>query len=110
MSHPSTLPRRKGIERETALLEDKATPVVVLVCHHHVGLGIARSLGRLGVAVYGIDSDRLSPMFFSRYCRGTFIWDLHSAPAEESIAFLSEVSRKIGRRAILIPTSDIGAM
>ena len=110
MSHPSTMPRRKGIERETALFEDKATPVVVLVCHHHVGLGIARSLGRLGVAVYGIDSDRLSPMFFSRYCRGTFIWDLHSAPAEDSISFLNEVSRKIGRRAILIPTSDIGAM
>jgi D-aspartate ligase len=92
------------------MLEDPSTPVVVLVCHHHAGIGIARSLGRLGVAVFGIDSDRLSPTFFSRYCRGTFIWDLHNAPAKDSVAFLTEVSRKIGRRALLIPTSDIGAM
>ncbi len=92
------------------MLEDTSTPVVVLVCHHHVGIGITRSLGRLGVDVYGIDSDRLSPVFFSRYCRGKFIWDLHAAPAQESLDFLAEVSRKIGRRALLIPTSDIGAM
>jgi D-aspartate ligase len=92
------------------MLEDTSTPVVVLVSHHHVGIGIARSLGRMGVAVYGIDSDRFSPMFVSRYCRGAFIWDFHNAPVKDSIAFLTEVSRKIGRRALLIPTSDLGAM
>jgi len=92
------------------MLEDTTTPVVVLVCHHHVGIGIVRSLGRLGVPVYGIDADSFSPAFFSRYCRGRFVWDLHTAPAEDSIAFLDEVGRKIGRRALLIPTSDIGAM
>jgi D-aspartate ligase len=92
------------------MLEDTSTPVVVLVCHHHVGIGIARTLGRLGVEVYGIDADRASPMFFSRYCRGRFIWDLHKAPVEDSLHVLDEVGRKIGRRALLIPTSDIGAM
>jgi predicted ATP-grasp superfamily ATP-dependent carboligase len=92
------------------MLEDTTTPVVVLVGHHHVGIGIARSLGRLGVPVYGVDSDRFSPIFFSRYCRGKFIWDLHTAPVQDSIAFLADLSRKIGRRALLIPTSDIGAM
>ncbi|HEV3110995.1 MAG TPA: hypothetical protein VGY99_10915 [Candidatus Binataceae bacterium] len=91
-------------------LEDSSTPVVVLVGHHHVGIGIARSLGRLGVPVYGVDSDRFSPIFFSKYCRGKFIWDLHTAPVQDSIAFLTDISRKIGRRALLIPTSDIGAM
>src|SRR5579863_404707 len=94
----------------STMFEDTSTPVVVLVGHHHVGIGIARSLGRSGVPVYGIDSDRFSPMFFSKYCRGKFIWDLHTAPAEDSIAFLGKVSREIGRRALLIPTSDIGAM
>ena len=92
------------------MVEDPSTPVLVLVSHHHVGIGIARSLGRLGIRVYGMDRDRFSPMFFSRYCRGLFIWDLHRAPVGDSIAFLREVSRKIGRRALLIPTSDIGAM
>lgn len=92
------------------MLDDSSTPAVVLVCHHHVGIGIVRSLGRLGVPVYGIDSDPFSPAFFSRYCRGKFIWDLHNAPVEQSLLFLGDVSRKIGRRALLIPTSDIGAM
>jgi len=92
------------------MLEHTSTPAVVLVCHHHVGIGIMRSLGRLGVSVYGIENDPYSPALFSKYCRGKFIWDLHGAPAEQSIAFLTEVSRQIGRRALLIPTSDIGAM
>ena len=92
------------------MIEDPSTPVLVLVSHHHVGIGIARSLGRLGIRVYGMDRDRFSPMLFSRYCRGRFIWDLHHAPVGDSIAFLREVSRKIGRRALLIPTSDVGAM
>jgi D-aspartate ligase len=92
------------------MFEDVSTPVVVLVCHRQVGVGIVRSLGRLGVPVYAVDSERFSPALFSRYCSGTFIWDLHTAPAEDSLRFLTEVSKKIGRRALLIPTSDIGAM
>jgi predicted ATP-grasp superfamily ATP-dependent carboligase len=74
------------------------------------GVGIVRSLGRLGVPVYGIDPNRFAPAFFSKYCRGKFLWDLDSAPVEESVRFLMEVGRKIGRRSVLIPTSDIGAM
>jgi D-aspartate ligase len=92
------------------MLDDASTPAVVLVCHHHVGIGIARSLGRLGVSVYGIDAERLSPIFFSRYCRGKFIWDVHTAPAAETLAYLEEASDRIGRRALLIPTSDVSAM
>src|SRR5215831_4115770 len=98
--------RRRG----STMLEDTTTPVVVLVCHHHVGIGIVRSLGRLGVPVYGIDADRFCPAFFSKYCRGRFIWDLHKARAAESLEFLMKVSRTVGRRAVLIPTSDVGAM
>jgi predicted ATP-grasp superfamily ATP-dependent carboligase len=92
------------------MFEDTSTPAVVLVCHRQAGIGIVRSLGRAGVPVYAIDSDRFSPALSSRYCRGKFIWDLHTEPAEESLRFLTEVARQIGRRALLIPTSDIGAM
>ncbi len=92
------------------MLEDTSTPVLVLVTHHHVGMGVVRSLGPLGVPIYGIDVDSFSPVFFSRHCRGKFIWDLHNQPAEQSVAFLHKVSARIGRRAVLIPTSDIGAM
>lgn len=89
---------------------DNSTPAVVLVCHRHVGVCITRTLGRLGVPVYGIDPYRGAPAFLSRYCRGKFIWDLNAATAEESIEFLRRVARQIGRRAVLIPTNDIGAM
>ncbi len=92
------------------MLEDSPTPVVVLVCHHHVGIGIMRSLGRLGVPVYGIEGDRCSPALCSRYCRGKFLWDLHTATSDEALAYLTRVSQQLGRRALLIPTSDIGAM
>jgi D-aspartate ligase len=92
------------------MLDDASTPALVLVCHHHVGIGIARSLGRLGVNVYGIDAERFSPMFFSRYCRGKFVWDTHAASPADTLAFLEHVSSKIGRRALLIPTSDVSAM
>src|SRR5690242_6470517 len=94
----------------SGLIADRTTPVVVLVCHHHVGIGIVRSLGRLGVPVYCIDVDRFNPACLSKYCSGKFVWDLHHSPAAESVDFLLEVGRKIGRRALLIPTSDIGAM
>src|SRR5207245_2416703 len=46
----------------------------------------------------------------SKYCSGKFIWDLHGSPAQDSVRFLLEAGRRIGRRSILIPTSDIGAM
>src|SRR5712692_2397510 len=90
------------------LVEDTGTPAVVLVCHHHIG--IVRSLGRLGVPVYAIDADRFNPAFLSRYCAGKFLWDLHRSRVEDSVRFLFQVGRKIGRRSVLIPTSDIGAM
>jgi predicted ATP-grasp superfamily ATP-dependent carboligase len=92
------------------LLEDVSTPVVVLGCFRHGGLAIVRSLGRLGVPVYAIHADRWTPALFSKYCRETFLWDVHTAQVEDSLRFLKQVHRSIGRRSILIPTSDIGAM
>jgi D-aspartate ligase len=92
------------------LLEDVSTPVVVLGCFRHGGLAIVRSLGRLGVPVYAIHADRWTPALFSKYCRKAFLWDVHTAQVEDSLRFLKQVYRNIGRRSILIPTSDIGAM
>ena len=91
-------------------LDDNATPAVVLVCHHHVGLGIMRSLGSLGVETYGIEGDTFSPALASRYCRGKFPLDLHRTPADRSLEYLGQVGARIGRRALLIPTSDAAVM
>jgi predicted ATP-grasp superfamily ATP-dependent carboligase len=87
-----------------------ATPVVILRSGHHGGLGIVRSLGRLGVPVYSVDADWWEPALTSRYCRGRFLLDTENLPAEESIPRILEIGRKIGGRPILIPTTDHGAI
>ena len=87
-------------------IDDNSTPVVVLVSGDHGSLGIARSLGRMGIPVYGVDSHLLAPCFFSRYCKGKFVWDIDKHDTRETLAFLQNVSRTIGTRPILITTND----
>jgi D-aspartate ligase len=82
------------------------TSVVILRSGHHGGLGIVRSLGRMGVPVYTVDAQRWESAFASRYCRGRFILDTASAPPESSIPRLLEIGHRIGRRPLLIPTTD----
>jgi D-aspartate ligase len=89
---------------------DSSTPVVLLGAAHHGGLGIARSLGRLGVPVYVVDSGGTRPAQFSRYCRGCFSWDLNNATPKQSVEFLIKAAHSIGRDPILIPTNDAAAL
>ena len=88
---------------------DTAVPVVVLCPGFH-GHAIARSLGRLGVAVYGVHSETGSPAARSRYWRQNFFWDIRSSPSAESLERLIGVARSIGSRPILIPTDDESCM
>jgi D-aspartate ligase len=85
-----------------------SAPVVVLGFHCG-GLGIARSLGRLGVQVHGVDRDLRAPGFASRYCRSAHVWDYEVAPVAETLEFLDEIGRKVGP-AVLIPTTDAAAL
>ena len=91
-------------------IADTSTPVVILKLEHYGSLGIMRSLGRLGVPVFGIDSDAAAPAFSSRYCRGKFVVDCEGVDPEQAIDTLLCIGRMIGRPAILIPTSDEMAM
>jgi D-aspartate ligase len=88
---------------------EPSIPVFTLVGHHGT-LGIARSLGRLGIEVYGIDRDVTQPAFRSRYFADAFEWDLDSRPAQESVEFLGERAKVTGQRPLLIPTSDETAL
>ncbi len=69
-------------------------------------MGIVRSLGRLGVPVYGLNKDAASAAARSRYCRKCFRWDVDGAPETETVQFLLELAPKIGARPLLIPTDD----
>jgi predicted ATP-grasp superfamily ATP-dependent carboligase len=92
------------------MVDDSSTPVVVFGCFRQGGVGIVRSLGRLGAVVHCVDADPDTPAFASRYCMGRHVWDVNGAAPEESVRFLLALGERIGRRAVLIPTSDNGAM
>ena len=87
-----------------------ATPVVILRSGHHGGLGVVRSLGRLGVPVYCVDANWWEPAFSSRYCRGRFVLKIENGAPEEFTARLMEIGRKVGGRPVLIPTTDDAAV
>lgn len=73
----------------------------------HTTLGIARSLGRLGIPIYSIDTRNGGPSSACRYLRRRYIVDL---PPDASLAdttqYLVEAGRRLGSRAVLIPTWD----
>ena len=101
----------QNAKRERAqLFKDAVTPVIVLSCNRHGGLAIVRSLGRLEVPVYAVHQDRATPAFFSRYCQEGIVGDIDTAAPEEALRFLKNLGERIGRRSILIPTTDVGAM
>jgi D-aspartate ligase len=91
-------------------LQDTSLPVLVLQMQHHGALGVMRSLGRLGVRVYGVHSTHRPPASFSKYCRRAFALDLDHTPPEQSVDRLREIARGIGARPLLLPTNDESAL
>src|SRR5215472_3015303 len=84
-------------------------PVTVLPSPHHGGLGITRSLGRLGIPVFNVDSDRWSPSLFSRYSTRKFVHDLDAISGEESAERLLDFARRGGSPSVLMATTDAAA-
>ena len=91
-------------------LRDTSLPVLVLEMQHHGALGVMRSLGRLGVRMYGVHSTHRAPASFSRYCRKSFVLDLDQTPPEQSVDRLREIARGIGATPLLIPSNDESAL
>ena len=91
-------------------IADSSIPVVALKLFEHCGAGMMRSLGRLGINVYGIDGNPRNLAFSSRYCRGKFIWNAEEEAPEKTVSFLRDVARKIGGRPILITNGDITSL
>ena len=93
---------------------DVTTPAVVLKLDpnvlHHGGLGVIRSLGRLGVPVYGVHEDRWAPAASSRYLAGRVFWQPPPDDVDRITAGLLGLARRIGRPAVLLPTDDAGAI
>jgi D-aspartate ligase len=85
-----------------------STPVLVVKLmpelYHHAGLGVVRSLGRLGVPAYALHDAPDAPAAYSRYAAGKFVWPGDGA---DPVEFLLEAGRSIGRRTLLVPQDDV---
>ncbi len=80
-------------------------PVLILNCK--IGaLAIMRTLGRLGVPVYGVDDIDNSPALKSKYLKQYFLKKLDPENPEEYLEFVLALAKIIGGKAVLIPTSD----
>ena len=91
-------------------IQDSATPVVVLNLFTHCGVGVIRTLGRLGVPVYCVHGDPSASSLRSRYARRAFEWDIGRLPPDVSVDYLIEIARGIGGRPILVPTEDVSCL
>jgi D-aspartate ligase len=91
-------------------LPDTSLPVLLLQMQHHGALGAMRSLGRLGVPMYGVHPTRRPVASFSKYCRKVFALDLDETPAEESVDCLRDIARGIGSKPLLMATNDESAL
>lgn len=99
----------------SAVVADTHVPALLLKIgqypHHSGGVAVIRTLGRLGVPVYAITEDRLTPSALSRYCAGSFVW---RATGHEEPGFLAgrlrEVGERLGQRAVVVPTDEEAAV
>ena len=89
---------------------DCSVPVVLLDTDHYGAIGIARSLGRLSIPVYCVDSNPKTISFHSRYCKGGFNYNGKINYSEMMVHYLLEVAKKIGKPSVLIPTTDDAAL
>jgi D-aspartate ligase len=86
---------------------DFSTPVVVFDTDDRLSLGVARSLGRLGVPVYGLSRIPRSPSVYSKFYKEIFFLPKTHQEKNEIVNNLVKIAQKIGKRAILLCTSDV---
>ncbi|RCW44426.1 putative ATP-grasp superfamily ATP-dependent carboligase [Halopolyspora algeriensis] len=102
----TTCPSGAGFDTTAAAVVLKLDPNVF----HHGGLGVIRSLGRLGVPVYGVHEDALAPAAHSRYLHGRWLWRPEAADPDRVLDGLARLAERIGHRSVLLPTDDAGAI
>lgn len=93
---------------------DKTRPVLIFKASratiHHGAVGIARSLGQLGVPVYAVVEDRYTPLAASRYLTKAFVWESWPGSSEAFVAAMARIRDAINQPTILIPLDDLSAV
>jgi predicted ATP-grasp superfamily ATP-dependent carboligase len=70
------------------------------------GLSIARSLGKKGITVIGIDTSRNEPGMYSRYVKKSLIAPHPIYAADDFLSFLLSVGKGLKQIAVLFATAD----
>jgi len=93
---------------------DTATEIVLLRLDrnvfHHGGLGVIRSLGRLGIPVHTMREDRLAPAALSRYARRRVSPMPASTDPDDVLDLLDRLADRLPGPAVLVTTDDAGAI
>lgn len=76
---------------------------------HHGAVGIARSLGRLGVPVYAVVDDGYTPLATSRYIKKVFVWKNWPGDSAAFLVAIKKIADTIGSKSILFPIDDLSA-
>ena len=85
------------------------TPAVILTTARS-GIGMIRSLGRLGIPVFIVDDDPRGPTSHSQFLTGSFGFDIADAEPDAAVDYLIDVGRRFHTRPVLIPTWDEAAV
>jgi D-aspartate ligase len=85
------------------------TPAVIIPGDRPASIGIARSLGRRGIKVYAMDSDKNSIALVSKY--STPLTYINNDESDKNITdtkldALSRLGEKLDQKAVLFPVSD----
>lgn len=103
---------RQFADRQLEL--DPAVPALVMRLDnnifHHGTLGVIRSLGRAGIEVHAILEGRHAPASRSKYLTRMYTWPDGDRSPEAVVTALTSIAERIGRRAVLIPMDDEGAI
>ncbi|GAA2021662.1 hypothetical protein GCM10009839_18530 [Catenulispora yoronensis] len=93
---------------------DTATDAVLLRLDrnvfHHGGLGVIRSLGRLGIRVHAMREDRFTPAGTSRYARRTMSPMPERTNPDDVLDLLDRLADRLPGPAVLVTTDDAGAI
>ncbi|MER5635350.1 ATP-grasp domain-containing protein [Kitasatospora sp. NPDC002227] len=94
---------------------DREVPVLLVKTGHYPQsystLGVARSLGRLGVPVHAMVEDRYTPTALSRYlARAVVRPSTGREPPEKLLAGITAAARAVGRRSVAVATDDESAV
>jgi D-aspartate ligase len=79
---------------------------------HHGGVAVIRTLGRVGVRVFGVHEDVGTPAARSAYLTGGFVWPTGGQETyrRQLLVGLAEVVARIGKPCVVIPTDDHAAV